>query len=488
MSNNKSKNNNYNKKNQNKQTSAKRTVESEPIKRQNVENIEETAKQKTAEVQEQSEKVNKTAKTEKRMDVNELKDRLTNVLNRKNTRIVLISAAKIVLPVIALIIVIATIISLVHSKNGKDTEAVASLSEETTEGTVSSAVLNEPLEENKYPAVNELVQSFYTALAEGDMDTVKALKDYTNDKEIITYQKKSEYIESYNNLTCYTKDGIDPNTYYLYVCYDVKFKDIDTMAPGLNAWYVYTNDAGALQIDGDMEESVTAALKLVTSQDDVVDLYNKVDVEYKDAIADDEQLNTFLAEFPNEIKTSVGVALAQLEQESQEQTGTEQQTTEETQETTTETASVEEQPQTQTVNQQVRATDTVNVRSSDSEVADKIGKAQQGDILTRTEEKNNGWSKVIYEGKEAYIKSDYLEVISDSTDTATDNTASAADTAVKTVKAKTNVNVRNAASQDADKIGVAQGEATFKVLEDQGEWLKIEYNGQTGYVKAEFFE
>ncbi len=38
-------------------------------------------------------------------------------------------------------------------------------------------------------------------------------------------------IECYNNLTCYTKDGIDPNTYYLYVCYDVKFKDIDTMAP-----------------------------------------------------------------------------------------------------------------------------------------------------------------------------------------------------------------------------------------------------------------
>ena len=466
---NSNRNNNYNNKNQNKQTGTKHTVEAEQVKKQNVENTKDTVKeavveQKPAEAKAQPGKINKAAKTGNRIDVNELKDKLNNVLNRKNTRIVLVSAAKIVLPVIALIIVVATIISLVHSKNGKDTEAIASLSQETTEGTVSSAVLNEPLEENKYPAVNELVQSFYTALAEDDMDTVKALKDYTNDKEIITYQKKSEYIESYNNLTCYTKDGIDPNTYYLYVCYDVKFKDIDTMAPGLNAWYVYTNDAGSLQIDGDMEESVTAALKLVTSQDDVVDLYNKVDVEYKEAIAEDEQLNTFLAEFPNEIKTSVGVALAQLEQESQEQTQAEQQTTEAAQETTTETAATEEQPQTQTVNQQVRATDTVNVRSSDSEVADKIGKAQQGDILTRTEEKNNGWSKVIYEGKEAYIKSDYLEVVSDNTDTA----AATTETVVKT--------------------GVAQGEATFNVLEDQGEWLKIEYNGQPGYVKAEFFE
>ena len=70
----------------------------------------------------------------------------------------------------------------------------------------------------------------------------------------------------------------------------------------MNAWYVYTNDAGSLQIDGDMEESVTAALKLVTSQDDVVDLYNKVDVEYKEAIAEDEQLNTSLLSSPMRLR------------------------------------------------------------------------------------------------------------------------------------------------------------------------------------------
>lgn len=416
------------------------------------------------------------------LNINALKEKLTSVLNRKNTRIVAVSAAKILLPAIALIIVVATIISLLVSQKDKDEQA-ASVTEESTETAVASAVLEEPLQENAYPAVNEMVNAFYTALAEGDMDTVQSLKDYTNDKELITYEKKSEYIESYNNLTCYTKDGIEPDTYYLYVCYDVKFKDIETTAPGLNAWYVYTNDSGALQIDGDMEESVTAALKLVTSQDDVVDLYNKVDVEYKEAIAGDETLNTFLSEFPNEIKTSVGVALAQLEQETQEASEAEQSTTEAAQ-AETETAT-EEQPQTQEVNQQVRATDTVNVRSSDSEEADKIGKAQKGDILTRTEEKINGWSKVIYEGKEAYIKSDYLEVISDNTSTETTTTDTSA--VIKTVKATTNVNVRNAASQDAEKIGTAHGNETYNVIEEQGEWLKIEYNGTVGYVKAEFF-
>ena len=107
------KNNNYNKKNQNKQTGMRRTVEVEQVKKQNVENTKEVEKEtvaepKAAEVKAQPEKISKAAKTENRIDVNELKDKLTNVLNRKNTRIVLVSAAKIVLPVIALIIVVAT--------------------------------------------------------------------------------------------------------------------------------------------------------------------------------------------------------------------------------------------------------------------------------------------------------------------------------------------------------------------------------------------
>ena len=154
---------------------------------------------------------------------------------------------------------------------------------------------------------------------------------------------------------------------------------------------------------------------------------------------------------------------------------------------------------TQTVNQQVKTTDTVNVRSSDSEEADKIGKAQKGEILTRVEEKINGWSKVIFDGKEAYIKSDYLEVIAtnevtEQADASTENTPVAdtsAETTTKTtgtVTAKTNVNVRNAAGQTADTIGVAKGGSSYKLLENQGDWLKIEFKGQIGFVKAEFFE
>ena len=336
---------------------------------------------------------------------------------------------------------------------------------------------DEPLEENAHEDVNQLMHTFYTALAEGDIEQVKNLKDYNDDTEIITYEKKSEFIESYDNITCYTKPGMDDTSYFVYVSYDVKVKDIETKAPGLNAFYVYTSEDGSLKIDGNLEENITAAFKLVTNQDDVVDLYNKIDVSYNEAISSDEALNSFMTELPTKIKTSVGEALAQLETQNTENSENQTETSSETQTEETEPAT-EEQPQNQTVNQLMRVKETVNVRSSDSEEADKIGKAETGTEITRIEDRVNGWSKVIFDGKEAYIKSDYLEVI----------TTEATSDPIGSVKATTNVNVRSAANQDSSKLGTAQAGNTYDLLEDQGEWYKINFGGNVGFVKSEFFE
>lgn len=402
-------------------------------------------------------------------------------LSPQDLKVIAINALKILLPVAACAIVIAVIISFTGSKNNVEADRSDADTEEHSDAEGSLVLSSDPLEENTYTDVNELMGAFFTALADGDMDTVRTLKDYSDEREIITLEEKSKFIESYDNVSCYTKPGIEENSYFVYVTYDVKIKDIETKAPGLHPWYVYTAEDGSLKIDGDMEENIKAAFKLVTNQDDVVDLYNKIDVGYKEAIASDESLDSFMTELPARMKMSVGIALAQLEEQNTE-SGDAQQTEavsgdSQTAETPAENT---EQPQNQTVNQTVRATATVNVRSSDSEEADKIGKAQTGLELTRMEERVNGWSKVIFEGKEAYIKSDYLEVI----------TAEAATAAgpVGTVTASTNVNVRSGASQDSDKLGTAQGGDSYELLEDQGEWLKINYNGKTGFVKAEFFD
>ena len=62
----------------------------------------------------------------------------------------------------------------------------------------------------------------------------------------------------------------------------------------------------------------------------------------------------------------------------------------------------------------VRATTTVFVRSAPNtdDNGNKLGKAKSGDEFTAVGEEN-GWTKVIYNDSEAYIKSDYLTVVND---------------------------------------------------------------------------
>lgn len=365
-----------------------------------------------------------------------------------------------------------------------------------TKATVSSgSVSEEPLEENAYPEVNELVKNYYKALADGDMDAVVANRNYTEDTEKIRLEKKSEYIESYENITCYTKKGLLENTYLAYVYYEVKFKDIDTLAPALNTLYICPNESGKLYIyEGEIDDNVSAYLKALSTQDDVLDLFNRVQVSYNEAIEKDEKLNTFLTELPTKIKTEVGEALAALEapESTTEEAATEEATTEEA---TTEETPVEEvqQPAEETV----EVTETVNIRSSDSETADKIGKALGGEQFTRLETKENGWSKIKFEDQEAYVKSEFLKVVDTATETENtdDETADteSADTADSPsqgkITVKETVNVRKSANEASAKLGVAyQGDRFELIMKQADGWSKINYNGQTGYVKSEFLE
>ena len=150
-----------------------------------------------------------------------------------------------------------------------------------------------------------------------------------------------------------------------------------------------------------------------------------------------------------------------------------------------------------------RATDVVNIRTSDSEEADKIDKAQVGQEFTLLEQKGNGWSRVEYNGKDAFIKSDYLEIISEETlivDTSApaeetqeeeegEAVAASNDASMGTVKVIENVRVRKSASTEAESLGTVYVGDELELLMKQADgWTKIKYQGQTAYVKSEYVE
>lgn len=402
---------------------------------------------------------------------------------------------KIVMPLVLVVCVLITVLVAVsaNQRDALEKEAEqAAMAVNAEEAGSAVEGLESPvfeLEENAYPDINNLVRTYYDAQAAGDMEVISKLNTYLNDIEKIRVQELSKYIESYPVLNVYTKPGLAENTYVAYVYSEVKFADMEQELPGMQTYYIGQDENGDYFInDGTYDDAIWSYIKDVTLQDDVVDLNNKVVVEYNDLLAEDEELSDFIAYLKEKINEDVGEILAQAETaDTAQEAGAQEQETEEAQ---------ADEGQTDTVVKTVRATDVVNIRSSDSEEADKIGKAQIGEEFTLLEERGNGWSKIEYNGADAFIKSDYLEAVSEETVEASAETAQeqeaepdAAQTASGTVKVKESVRIRKSASTEGEVLGTAYAGEEFPLLMKQADgWSKIEYKGQTAYVKSDYVE
>ena len=383
--------------------------------------------------------------------------------------------------------------------------------EETVTQTAEAGAAYAPLEENAYPEVNALIESYYQAAASGDIDTINTIKDYSSETELLQIREKSRYLEGYEDINCYTKPGPIEGSFVVYASYYAKFRDIDRTVCGLNTFVVCRDENGAYYIhDCTNDETMREYRINVTKQDDVVELFNRVQVEYNEAVTEDAELAAFLTQLSEDLKASVGDALAGLETENGEEAAGGQQTEEAGQEENAQDGNAAE-------GTLVEATDVVNIRSSDSEEADVLGEPRTGDTFTLLESRENGWSRVEYEGGEAFIKSEYLAAleepsgeeaseepapeeagqqepegedaaeVSDGDDSSAEEVSGGADVPDSgTYRLTTTVNIRSGASEDADRIGVGYSGDEVEILMKQADgWTRVRFKGEEGYIRTD---
>lgn len=418
---------------------------------------------------------------------------------------------KVVMPVVLIVCILITVLVAVNANHRKIKEkeaeqaAIPVSAEETVPAEEESDTPVYELEKNTHPEINNVIRTYYDAQAEGNIETISSLNAYLDDIDTIRVQELSKYIDSYPVLDVYTKPGIEDNTYVAYVYSETLFSDVEKALPGMQTYYIGQNESGDFFInDGTYNVDVWDYIKALTLQDDVVDLNNKVAVEYNEMLAEDEELNEYVAYLKEKINEDVGEILAQAELPAQESASETDASND------AETADASEGENTEaplTVLKTVRATDVVNIRSSDSEEADKLDKAQIGQEFTLLEEKGNGWSKIKYNDREAYIKSDYLEeaaqetadtqvASSEGSDEDQEEEEAEASQEISTAENSTgkvtvieSVKVRKSASTEAESLGTAYTGEELELLMKQADgWTRVKYKGQSAYVKSDYVE
>ena len=386
---------------------------------------------------------------------------------------------KVVLPAVVVVAVAITVsVSLSLSNRHKEAQQEAEIASAASETATETATEEVPLVANEEGAIYTLIATYYNAMATGDEETLRSVCDEISDKDMYRYVELSQYIDYYPTLEIYTKTGPEEGSVIAYVYYKISFVGHEEEVPGYQALYICTNDQGGLYIKrGENSEEVNEYIKTVSTQDDVVEFNNKITVEYNELMVDHPEVLQYISELDSQVSIAVGEKLAnQVAGETQvAEAGTEEGSTD-GQDTQTENG--EQQEAEDQGPQYVTTTTTVNVRSSDSEQADKLGKVSGGTKLQVLEQRPNGWTKVDYEGKEGYIKTEFLQLAE----------SAAGAEAIGTVTATTNINVRASASETADRLGVLSGGDSAELVGTEGDWSKIKYNGQIGYVKSEYVQ
>jgi len=303
----------------------------------------------------------------------------------------------------------------------------------------------EMFEVDAYPAVMALIEEYYNCYAAGDFETLQTLATPFSEHELAYMGLLSQYVESYQNMTFYTKSGLDTSSYMVNVYLEMKFEGVDTLAPGLDFFYVRTNEDGTLYIDNSYSEynmknndnpldmNVHNLIKEHEQQEDLIALLSDTTVKFQNAIAADANLNSMVNEtIPAAISKWMGELVSGVQTPDTENPNTEVPDTEvpdtevpetqtpDTQQTeneVTESETPEQEPESEQTSEVlsfpegtvITLKEATNVRkemTTDSSIVETL---YNGSKVTVVMSYAEGWTKVKWDSKTGYIRTDLLQ-------------------------------------------------------------------------------
>ena len=384
----------------------------------------------------------------------------------KNYRYFIVGGLFLIL-VIVLVIFLATRGTDVV-KEGEQNSAIEDIAS-------SVEVPTDKYEQDAYPNVNTICTSYMNAMSIGDSDTMASLSNALSDERRAFFEAQAQYISQYADYHFYTKAGPEENSYLVLVTYTLQIVSDANKLPALCSLYVCTDESGTLYINNsDLSENDEAYILALASQDDFKQLQDDVQLAYNDMLEKNPDLSARVTELRGQINSDVQ---AKLEAKKQAET-----------EAAAAQAAEEAAALAAANAKTVRATDVVNIRSSSSTDSEILGKTPPGQEFTRYEVLENGWSKIDYNGQEAYIKTEYLEEVNQEAGAEGSEVAASVREPGSTITVKENANIRSQPNTDSDSLGKASSGDTFTLVEEKDGWCKFTYDGKDAYIRSDLIQ
>ena len=297
--------------------------------------------------------------------------------NKSQIRNFFVKNSKFLFPVIVIIVAAVTVSFALNANRNKaeqesgapsSEEAVApvNLAEERSEEVPQETQTPKetPLIPNENEGIQAIVAAYYNSMQLGDSAGMAALYDKLTEEEMLRCEEMAKYVSYISNLEVYTKEGPEAGVTVAYVYYKICFLNHEEEVPGWQTFYLCDNGQGGLYIKN--EKNLTEEEKQyvgdISGQDDVVELNNRVNVEYRELMEANPQLLSYLGELGNQVDIAVGVRLAEQVASSEPAQGDNTVPAEGSEQGTEGTQTPDPNTEAQTGPQSAVATTTVNVR------------------------------------------------------------------------------------------------------------------------------
>lgn len=409
----------------------------------------------------------------------------------------------------AAVIFVVLVLILVNCTGPKNGNSDTQAGTEINETQATEYQLEGKLKKDADPELVELIKNYYTAYAAGDMESLEPLAQPLSDNEKSYIGTFSDYYESFDNIVCYSMPGATDDSYLVSVCYDLKFYEVDTPAPGMDFFYVERDGKGNLYINNvystynfnflneELDANLYSLILNYEKSDDVVALQKQVQAKYDEAVASDEKLANMVGGTLRSAMTKWRDSVAAT-QDTEDATDVTPATTEETQKTEKteskddskkdskddteakddtkkdDTKTDDSKSDTKKKSGTVKTKDICRVRAKASTDSEMIGTVNKGVKLKKIGTKGD-WTKVKFQGQTGYIKTEFLKDVSSKSSDSSDTVM---------VKTKDICNVRAKASADAELLGRVDIGVKLEKLGTSGEWTKVKFQGKKGYIKS----
>ena len=182
----------------------------------------------------------------------------------------------------------------------EETDTESETEAETAEEESGDPYATDTFTHDSVPEILSLMKKYFAARASADADTMNEIYGISGlsftelEHEKTRLRSNSKYVQDFENVTTYVRDGVTSDSWLVYALADIKFHSVKTVAPMIMWCYVEKDSEGNFHIinDTDLSENVLQFVETSNHSEEVRKLASSVNVKLKEALNSDEDLNS----------------------------------------------------------------------------------------------------------------------------------------------------------------------------------------------------